>query len=187
MGASLSWMAVKDTSEEAILRALDLEKSGKFSNNVYDWKLSYMKVKPDWHLILARKDDLLSSHLAWVEKLSAEHDVYVFFVEEHVMYSSACYYSKGGKIWMISHDGSEDLRDFNSEGNLPEFVQKIKEKCLIQGENSSADVDDLFDVAVECSKILVGYSYDQLIDGAAEEYWELSNKNVGWLERLLKR
>lgn len=173
MGVSISWIAVKDVAPEKIFEHIGLKKT----TNKSDWtkfEYSYIDMKNGWHLIIAYRVDVITERESWVLKLSELAQTIAVFVEEHVMYSAACCFENGKRVWFIEHDCERGLEDVKTDGTLPTCFEKVHKDLLSQLKSDPDPCDYLFDVPVEVSRAFTGYRYDQWhLNPEDEVYWEL--------------
>ena len=172
MGFSLSWLAVNKLSEDAIISALGLRKTGK-SDEVPDWEISYME-QGAWCFVFLNHDDIESVKPSWVQTLSKSTEVISVFVEEHVMYSRASCWKDGKRVWSVEHDNERGgLADVRSEGLVPASYQAILSELLQRLKEDPEPCDYLFDAPTMLAQDITSYKHDE---SGENTFWELSSK-----------
>ena len=170
MGFSLSWLAVKELSEEAITSALGLCKTGK-TDEVPDWDMSYMK-RDGWHFIFLNHDDIESVRPSWIRTLSNSTEVISVFVEEHVMFSRASCWREGKLVWSVEHDNERGgLADIRSVGLVPASYEGIRGELLQQLKNDPEPCDYLFDAPTMLAQEITNFKHDE---SSEDTFWELT-------------
>src|ERR1041385_3228860 len=106
MGVSLSWLAVRGKSPEAIRAELHLRGTGTPG---YIPKSSFVGSSSDagWYLIVARGCEHRIISTPVLEHLSAACEVLTCTVEEHVMFSKATGWQNSKRLWSVTHKGED--------------------------------------------------------------------------------
>ena len=85
-------------------------------------------------------------------------------VEEHMMASSAEFWSGGRRKWWISHQGENGPKGLSTDGDLPECFASIRremeEAQRAQG-GDDANVDYIFEIPLKVAEFMVGFKHDQ--------------------------
>jgi hypothetical protein len=117
MGYSISWYAVREESAPQFLEQLGLV-PGTETEDFPESLISTAKLQTGWRILWYGKYDcpfLGSDKLA---SISENFDVLACLVEEHVMASSAEYWSRGERSWWISHQGEDGPKGLDFGGAL---------------------------------------------------------------------
>lgn len=93
-------------------------------------------------------------------------------IEEHVMASSAELWISGSRKWWLSHEGENEPKGLEADGELPQCFASIRaemEGAQRAEGGDDADVDYIFDIPLKVSQALVGFKHDEnyepIIDG----------------------
>ncbi|QAY78276.1 hypothetical protein [Sphingosinicella sp. BN140058] len=161
MGYSISWLAVRNMSKVKLLRRLQLTDTGEPDED-NEAPLSAADLPTGW-AILFSNDFSFGSRTALTVSL-AENEVIVCQADEHVMFSSVSFFSKGRQQWSVAHDAQQDLRHLEGIGALPEQLSAIRVRLMDQLEEEGGDgseVDYTFEIPVELAEHLTGYRHDR--------------------------
>lgn len=82
-------------------------------------------------------------------RLSAECEVVIGEVEEHVMYSMAQGWKHGQKSWVVIHDAQKDRDHLEVQGELPVMFGAIRDQLRSEQQaagGKKTDVDYIFDI-----------------------------------------
>lgn len=187
MGFSLSWLAVKNVTENTLLASISATKTGK-SAEFPEEKLSYLNRGNNWLWVFANRVDIIHEKTEWLSRLSRGTELVSVFVEEHVMYSAATCWKDGEQAWFIEHDNDRGgLEDIKTVGDLPSCYQTIFND-LQQKLKEDPECDFMFDVPTEVAKELTGYKHDDMGE-PGDTFWELESteKTKSWLSSLFGR
>jgi hypothetical protein len=97
--------------------------------------------------------------------LSTDRDLLLCLIEEHVMASSAEYWSKGKRQWWLSHEGENGPKGLEVDGNPPECFPAIRKAMGAQQLAEGGDdamVDYIFEIPLTVAKSLVGFRHDEI-------------------------
>jgi len=164
MGSSLSWIAVKGRTSQAVNTALGLLPTGN-KEDFPESNLSAAQLPTGFYLVVFNRDELSSGML---EKFSQAFPLLYGFVEEHVMFSTVAAWEDGKEVWSIVHDAQKGILDLEVKGTPPENFTAIRDRLLAQQNDEGVEdpeVDHVFDIPVDVAKELVGFRYDCEIDG----------------------
>jgi len=84
-------------------------------------------------------------------------------VEEHVLASSAEFWSGGTRMWWISHEGENGPKGLLTDGDLPECFSSIRsemEEAQRAEGGDDADVDYIFEIPLRVAQSMVGFKHD---------------------------
>lgn len=165
MGNSLSWLAVKGKSPEAVLEELQLSSTGT-PGEVCRSPLVAATSNAGWYLIVANRCEHHIISAPVVERLSASCDVVTCTVEEHVMFSEAIGWRHGRRLWSVTHRGEDDStkKTVSEKGTLPSEYFAIRDRFFRQQEAedaADAEVDFIFEIPVVLAQTFAGYKHDE--------------------------
>lgn len=138
-----------------------------------------------------------------IAELSQQDDVILCEVEEHVMWSSAEYWTKGAAAWKVTHNGGDEgVLDLNTEGALPAVFEEIKSKnfALQAEEEDDSDYgfgcDYGFEIPLDLAAHFINYRHDDGLEPEDVAGFHIVNpppkppappKTTGFLSRLFGR
>ena len=122
MGAALSYVAIKDKPDSALLKSLNINEmtSGTDLHALYGADtINGCVFESGWFVITIYGDPqaLLSPKV--LQQLSAGSRLVACEVEEHVMFSSAAGWINGEQVWSVVYDSQEDDEEIVVTGNPP--------------------------------------------------------------------
>lgn len=170
MGYAISWIAFRDKTAAEVQECLSLVPTGKFED-MPEGMFSATQLGP-WYLVW----------IAWhahefvgessLRKLSSSSEVVAATVEEHVMFSSAEYWSGGKRVWSVVHDAEVETEHLIESGSLPASFLPIRERLFAaQKKERNEDemgVDHIFDAPLELAESLTGFKHDKVIEAQFE-------------------
>ncbi len=179
MGYSLSWLAVKGKSPQAVRVELGFRATGEHEK-MPDSDLSAAELPNGWYLIVSNHTEQVAPDDA-LQRLSSGCEAVTGFVEEHVMVSSASGWKDGQRCWSVIHDSQKRRDSLETQGQLPPMFESILEKFRLKQKEADIrkrGVDFIFEVPVELAGTLVGYRHDRDVPGMSGEPFEvLANDN----------
>ena len=167
MGYSLSWLAVRGKSPEAVQGELGFRPTGE-REEIPEADLSGVELPNGWYLIVSNRSEQVASDAAMQRLSISGGELVTCFVEEHVMFSSATGWKDGRKCWSVIHNAQERCDHLDTQGNLPSTFSSILAQLKTKQQDADANkrrVDFLFDVPVELARSLVGYRHDKDVPG----------------------
>lgn len=188
MGYAITWCAVREEAADQLLSHLGLSKTGE-TEDYPDSRFSTARLTTGWRLIWSNKyacPVLTKSLLTF----SGDHEIMMCQIEEHVMASSAELWISGSRKWWLSHEGENEPKGLEADGELPQCFASIRaemEGAQRAEGGDDADVDYIFDIPLKVSQALVGFKHDEnyepIIDG---NFTVLSSEKSekGFLSRL---
>jgi len=192
MGNSLSWLAVKGKSPEAVLGELELRSTGE-RGEVGRSRFVAATSDAGWYLVVVNRCEhhIISAQV--VERLSAGCEVFTCTVEEHVMFSEGTGWRDAHRLWSATHRGDNDTtkKTVREEGTLPSEYSAIRERFFRQQEAENAadaEVDFLFEIPVVLVQTFTGYKHDE--DSPAFEahgFELLESTKKSWFQRLFSK
>jgi hypothetical protein len=169
MGWSLSWVAAKGASPQAVLEVMELIPTGK---KVVSSKsqFSAMELPNGFYLVQFDRKELRQSRL---KEFSKAFNLLYCFAEEHVMYSTVASWHNGEEIWSVVHDAQEGIMHLNVKGAPPDSFTAIRDRLFAeQKSRGHEDVDYIFGIPIELAAELTGYRYDQDVAGVKRTAFE---------------
>ncbi|WP_136797317.1 hypothetical protein [Desulfosediminicola ganghwensis] len=163
MGFSITWCAVRTANEQKILETFELSPTGK-TEEFPESAVSMAQLDTGWQVIWCNRynSPLITEKI--LADISHDHDVYLCLIEEHVMASSAQFWSGGERKWLISHQGENGPMGIYTAGEIPECFTAIKlemEKLQQAEGGDSAVVDYLFEVPLKVAQVFVDFRHDE--------------------------
>jgi hypothetical protein len=161
MGQSISWLAVQASPEEA-RNALALCATGE-TVEIPEAPLVGAELSGGWYLVIAQGCDHALVGDDFVSSISRERDAVACSIEEHVMWSSASFWTGGASLWSVVHDAQESIDHFTVDGTPPQSFIEVKDRLLEQQKSeggADADVDFVFDLPLELAEEIVGFRHD---------------------------
>ncbi len=129
MGYSLAWVAVRGIDRDRVLAALGASPTGE-RQDIPDADLVGASLPSGFYLVVANHFGVLEDEEI-ARDLSLHGEALLCFVEEHVMMSMACCFSKGRELWRITHDAGEGI-ELSATGDLPESYATVRKARLEQ-------------------------------------------------------
>jgi hypothetical protein len=105
-------------------------------------------------------------------RLSRNASLIACYANETVMNSSASSWVNGVEQWSVLHDAQQSITHLEATGRVPTQFEQIRER-LFAKQRDSKDADFIFDVPIELFSALGGIRYDQDIEGAGPEPWQV--------------
>ena len=166
MGYAISWIAFKDKTAAGVQECLSLVPTGKIED-MPEGMFSATKLG-SWYLVFIDRHAHEFVGESMLQKLSVDCEVVAATVEEHVMFSSAEYWSSGKRVWSVVHDAQVSTEHLVEAGSLPASFLPIKERLFAAQKNERDDdemkVDHIFDAPLELAETLVGFKHDKVIE-----------------------
>jgi hypothetical protein len=175
MGYAVTWLAVRGERANDMLAALSLVRTGTLSDEP-DAHWSTVRLTSGWQLIWCNDYECPALSNDRLATFSADTEVVVCKIEEHVMASSAELWSDGRVVWSISHDGEDGPEGLEVAGRPPEGLDSIRrelEAAQAAEGGSDADVDYIFEVPLRVAQEITGFKHDENYDGAIDGRFEV--------------
>ena len=168
MGYSIGWLAVKSSHPGAVHQALHVRPTTE-PDDAFERAIAGVTLSTGWVLLVAQASERVIDPRI-LSSLSTRWPCVACLVEEHVMASSAAYWSDGVEVWSIDHDANKGILHLDATGQLPGFFasvrdEKMREQQLDDAEDEG-DVDHIFDVPLLVAKQLTGFKHDDQHDGS---------------------
>jgi hypothetical protein len=161
VGLSVSWICARGVDRAAAFEALGLVETGEPAD-IWEAPFSYAERPDGWLTISTTNADWLLPQK--VKALSSGGLAVGCFLEEHVMYSGACAYEHGARLWWLTHEPDEGLTHLDSGGDLPAEFERVKAEALQRQEREEPapmQVDHVFDVPMLLTAKVCGFRADE--------------------------
>lgn len=191
MGFAITWCAVREADAERFLTALELVRTGATESDP-ESPISTVGLRSGWRLVWHNDYDSKLLGAQNLQRISEAHDVLACRIEEHVMASSAEFWSQGRRRWWISHEGENGPQGLETLGDPPECFESIREemeRAQRADGGDEADVDHLFEIPVLVARTLVGFKHDEAYEPVCTGSFEVLERGktskglFGWLSR----
>ncbi len=131
-------------------------------------------VLPNGAYLLYINDEIIPNDRVFA-RLSQDASLNACYANETVMNSYASAWKNGTQQWSVFHDAEQGLTHLETEGTLPSQLTPIQDSMLAK-QRDCEDTDYVFDIPIELFAALGGVRYDQDIDGADPEPWQVLNR-----------
>lgn len=158
MGLVGSWLAVKTADSADVLAELGLVETGEFDFG--NLVLDSVAVLNGWTVVFMRDLDFAAPDV--MRRLSEHREVVGCQASDIVMYSSAFGHSGGEMAWSVEHDPDKTPIGLETKGRPPAEFEAIRDGALRRQAEEGDEVDHLFDVPIELTAALCGYSPEDL-------------------------
>jgi hypothetical protein len=128
-------------------------------------------ILPGGAYLLYINDEILPDEAVFA-KLSRDASLIACYVNETVMNSFVASWVNGVEQWTVFHDAQQGIRHLETTGDVPDQLIPIKERLFAE-QDQALDTDYVFDIPTELFTALGGMRYDQDIEGAAPEPWQV--------------
>ena len=126
---------------------------------------------PSGAYLLYINDEIIPDERVFA-KLSRNGSLIACYANETVMSSLASSWVNGVEHWSVFHDPEQGIKHLETTGDLPDQLLPIKER-LFAKQDQLKDTDYVFDIPIELFAALDGIRYDQDIEGAGPEPWQV--------------
>jgi hypothetical protein len=172
MGYSLSWIAVKGKSPQAVRDEFSFRMTDK-REEIPESDLSAVEMPSGWYLIVSNHTEQVVSDAAMRRLSSTGCELVTCFVEEHVMVSRATGWKDGQLRWAVTHDAQRGLLHLDVQGEPPAEFAAIRDRKLAEQAAGDGTCDFLFDIPVETARSAAGYRHDEDVPGLSGEVFEV--------------
>jgi hypothetical protein len=172
MGYSLSWIAVKGKSPQAVRDEFSFRMTDK-REEIPESDLSAVEMPSGWYLIVSNHTEQVVSDAAMRRLSSTGCELVTCFVEEHVMVSRATGWKDGQLRWAVTHDAQRGLLHLDVQGEPPAEFAAIRDRKLAEQRADDGTCDFLFDIPVETARSTAGYRHDEDVPGLRGEVFEV--------------
>jgi hypothetical protein len=162
MGFSITWCAIPEKNGDQFIKTLSLTPTGK-TEEIPESLDVMAKLDTGWRVIWHNKYGCPYLKPKDLGKLSIDQEVILCLVEEHVMASSAEFWSKGNRQWWISHEGENGPKGLELDGDPPDIypaIRKEMEQQQLDKSGDAAGVDYVFEIPIKVAQSLVGFKHD---------------------------
>ena len=196
MGYSMSWVAVKGSTPQAVLNALALRATGA-REEIPESDITAAELPGCWYMVVSNRDGLQLTNGDVLARLSALGEVIACFVEEHVMFSSAECWRNGGRFWSGQHDAQRGIEHLAAEGERPPRLSSVRDELRTKQAAAGGRkvvVDYIWDVPVVLAHESAGWRHDRYIPGLAADAFEVleatssrppKTQSTSWWRRLI--
>ena len=163
MGFSATWCAVPESKADQFLDQLGLRPTGE-CEEFPESLISAARLDTGWRVVWFGEYDCPLLRDQDLARLSADQELLLCKVEEHVMASSAELWSGGRRTWWLSHEGEAGPKGLAADGALPASFQTIRsemEKMQLEEGGDDADVDYIFEIPLLLAQSIVGFKHDE--------------------------
>ena len=163
MGFAITWCAVREEGAQKFLEHLELAPTGE-REGIPESLISAAKLDTGWRVVWYNEYGCPFLGPEQLGALSKEQDVLVCLVEEHVMASSAEFWSGGTRRWRIAHEGENGPKGVSVDGDPPERFSSIRsemEGAQRAHGGDDADVDYIFEIPLKVAQSVVGFKHDE--------------------------
>jgi hypothetical protein len=171
MGFSITWCAVREAGAQKLLDRLGLTPTGE-TEEFPESLISAASLDTGWRVIWYSEYGCPFLKSEQLRAVSKDQDVIVCLVEEHVMASSAEFWSGGTRTWWISHEGEHGPKGLSTDGHLPEILSSIRsemEAAQRADGGDDAGVDHIFEIPLRVAQSIVGFKHDEACPHATAE------------------
>jgi hypothetical protein len=174
MGYAIGWLAIRGSSEPAVLAALGLEKTGeKEAVPESDWCSTRVG---EWILIWSNS----FAPARFVDAASRiKGEAVICDVEEHVMFASATAFVGGVPNWRIVHDAQQTHDHLTVEGKPPESLVRIQAEEFAR-TSEDGGVDFVFEIPIRMAREAVGFRHDADSETAFDTLRLISEPKAWW-------
>ena len=163
MGFSITWCAVREEEAQKFLDQLELSPTGE-AEEIPESLISTVKLDTGWRVIWYNEYGCPFLGPEQLGAISTGQDVLLCLVEEHVMASSAEYWSGGARKWWISHESDKGPKSLVTDGALPESFSLIRsemEAAQRADGGDDSDVDHFFEIPLKVAQSIAGFKHDE--------------------------
>lgn len=183
MGYSISWLATRGKSPEAIQEKLGLSGTGELADYA-DAPIVGRRLPSGWYLLVAKGCDhqIISDRV--LAAASSGCSLVACSIEEHVMFCSSACWENGKTVWRVGHRAETALFDLSVSGEPPAAFDEIRGTCAARQEaegGERAGVDWFFDIPLQLARHVVGFKHDEQTPGVEAGSFEVLRVGGGGL------
>ena len=164
MGYSIAWLAARGIAYDAVLQRLGLVQTDERADYA-ERDLTGRSLPSGWSLVVARGCEHRIVDARTLGQLAVDCEVVACSVEEHVMYSSAEFWTSGSRLWRIAHDAQEALDHLAVSGQPPDDFEATRARVSMDQQaegGDQADVDLFFEIPLALARNRVGFKHDEV-------------------------
>jgi hypothetical protein len=132
---------------------------------------------PNGAYLLYINDEIVPDETVF-KRLSRDASLIACYANETVMNSYASSWVNGVEQWSVFHDAQQGIKHLETTGDLPAQLKSIKEGSFAE-QDQAEDTDYVFDIPIQLFAALGGIRYDQDIEGAGPEPWQVLTRTPG--------
>lgn len=159
----MTWCALRESDAESLIQSLELQATDE-KVDFPSAPINVVSLNSGWRVFWFNKQP--KQIPKQFEVYSKDFDILYCEVEEHVMFSSAEWWSRGKNTWSISHNGEEGticedgtiILDY--DGELPDCFQEIRTACETR-QKQDTEVDHIFEIPLEVAKSICRFKHDE--------------------------
>lgn len=183
MGISLAWVAVEALSVDETLRRLSLSQTGKDCDFPFNGVSSHA-LPGGWFLVAAMGCDHRIARPESMTALSKGCRAVACAVEEHVNFASTELWHDGQRVWLVQHEGDQDVENISQAGTPPaRFFELLA--TVEPGDSQNLAGHFHMDIPLLLAKEITGFLHDECnpeIDSTPfEQLTDLAAKRKWWL------
>ena len=192
MGFSITWCAVREEGAQRLLDQLELSPTG-VTEALPESLISAATLETGWRVIWYNEYGCPFLGPEQLRAISKEQDVLMCLVEEHVMASSAEFWSGGSRKWWIAHDSENGPQGLSTDGALPESFPSIRsemEEAQRAEGGDESEVDYFFEIPLKIAQSIAGFKHDEACPHMSEGQFVVLSRPVtkrGLLGKLFSR
>jgi len=126
---------------------------------------------PSGAYLLYINDEIVPDETVF-KRLSRDASLIACYANETDMSSLLSSWVNGVEQWSVFHDPQQGSKHLETTGDLPDQLISIRER-LFAKQDQADDADYVFDIPIELFAALGGIRYDQDIEGAGPEPWQV--------------
>ena len=188
MGYSIGWLAVQTNDADAVYQSLQVKPTDN-PDEYFDTPISGVTLNTGWILLVAQGSERLIAPQI-LARVSTRWPCVGCLVEEHVMASSATFWSGGVEVWSIVHEADQGILHLEARGQLPDSFVALRDEKIREQQTDDAggdgDVDHVFEVPLLVAKQFTGFKHDEprdasLMPTTPVAFSDIAPKKRGWL------
>ena len=169
MGYSIAWIAVETPDQSSLFQQLQLRRTNQ-TDEYFESPISGVALNGGWFLLAGNCAHRLIDPKI-LAAISSQWPCVACSVDDHVMFSSASFWSNGAEVWSATHDAQEGILHLATTGHVPASFPELHQRLLQQQEaegGETADVDFIFDLPLLLARELTGFKHDEKLSNLAE-------------------
>lgn len=169
MGFRVLLVAVTDKDPEAVHVEYGVTPTGEFEE-IAESPVTGAAL-PSGAYLLYINDEIVPDDRVFA-RLSKDASLLSCYANETVMNSFASSWGNGVEQWSVFHDAQQGIKHLETTGKLPDQFSPIQDRLFAE-QGEIKDTDYMFDIPIELFVALGGVRYDQDIEGADPEPWQI--------------
>lgn len=127
---------------------------------------------PSGPYLLYIKDEIIPDEKV-LARLSLNASLLACYANETVMNSFTASWVNGAEQWSVLHDAQEGIGNLQTTGQVPTQLKPIRDRLETEQIASQEEVDHIFDIPIELFVALGGIRYNEDIEGADPDPWQV--------------